>query len=55
MTEGIVSGQLETYWGPKPPLTEDAFSRVVEENVVEVVLEPHMEGPKGKNALAFLL
>lgn len=43
---------LETYWGPKPLLTEQSFMRVVEDHVAGVVFEPYLgEGPKGEKAL----
>ena len=44
---------LETYWGPKHPITPQDFTRTVEDHVAEVVLEPQMIGPNGKKALGY--
>lgn len=48
------SREFEAYSDSRPPLTEQAFAGIVENQVLEVVFEPHMEDPHGKKALGHL-
>ncbi len=51
MSEGVPQLPLETYWGPKPPLTVEAFRRIADEQIASVVLVPRLVGPSDRKAL----
>lgn len=53
MSEGVSQLPLETYWGPKPPLTAEAFRRIAEEQIARVILTPHLEGPDDRKGLGY--